>query len=196
MSPEISTRGLLDALATGWDGAECTLGDMLDRFKERAYGVFMLIALLPSFVPGGGAVSGPLIILIGLQLLWHLEHPWVPRFISRRPLPRESIVKFRDRTAKLLRWLEKVSRPRTEVFIEHRAARIFTGLLLVVLGGLLALPIPGTNYVFGLILLAFAIALIERDGRLMLIAWVAGALEIGAMGYFSGQMAAWIAGLF
>ena len=46
---------------------------------------------------------------------------------------------------------------------------------------LLALPLPATNYVFGLILLAYAIALIERDGRLMAIAWVAGLVEIGVI---------------
>ena len=42
---------------------------------------------------------------------------------------------------------------------------------------------------------AFAIALIERDGRLMLVAWALGIAEIVVMGVFSGQVAGWIAGL-
>ena len=42
--------------------------------------------------------------------------------------------------------------------IDHPAATMFTGLLLVLLGILLALPIPLTNYLFGLLLLAFALA--------------------------------------
>lgn len=199
MSPEISTRALLHALAEGDDREPLTLGSLLDQFRERAYGVFMLVSVLPAFVPlpiGAGAISGPLISLIGLQLLVLMAHPWVPGFLSRRPLSRTSMVKFRDRTAGLLRRLEKVSRPRTEVVIDHPAAKMFTGLLLVVLGFLLALPIPATNYPFGLIILAFAIALIERDGRLMIAAWVLGIIEIVVVAFFSGQIAVWVAELF
>ncbi len=199
MSREISTRALLHALAEGEEGQDLTLGALLDQFRERAFGVFLLISVLPAFVPlpiGSGAISGPLVSLIGLQLLVQMAHPWVPGFLSRRPLSRTGVVKFRDRTAGMLRWLEKVSRPRTEGIIDHPAARTFTGLLLVLLGALLALPLPATNYPFGLILLAYAIALIERDGRLMLVAWALGLAELVMMGAFSGQIAGWIAQLF
>lgn len=200
MTPaEISTRALLDALAEGnGDAGPLTLGGVLDKFRTRAFGIFLLLGVLPAFVPlpvGAGAVSGPLVMLAGLQMLVLMAHPWVPGFLSRRPLSRESMATFRDRTSGLLRKLEKISRPRAEGVIDHPAARLFTGLLLVLLGGLLALPIPATNYPFGLILLAFAIALIERDGRLMLVAWAFGSAEIVVMGVFSGQVAGWIAGL-
>jgi hypothetical protein len=199
MSPEISTRALLHALADGDDDQPLTLGSLLDEFRERAYGVFLLVSVLPAFVPlpiGAGAISGPLVSLIGLQLLVLMAHPWVPGFLSRRPLKRSSMVRFRDRTAGLLRRLEKLSRPRTEGVIDHPAAKMFTGLLLVVLGFLLALPLPATNYPFGLIILAFAIALIERDGRLMLAAWALGLAEIIVVTVFSGQIAHWVAKLF
>ncbi|PZO08463.1 MAG: hypothetical protein DCF27_08335 [Lysobacteraceae bacterium] len=192
MSPEISTRALLHALANGDPAQELTLGGLLDQFQARAYGVFLLMSVLPAFVPlpvGAGAVSGPLVSLIGLQLLAQMEHPWVPRFLSQRPLSRPGMVKFRDRTARLFRWLEKVSRPRTEVIIDHPVARTFTGLLLVLLGFLLALPIPTTNYPFGLILLTYAIALIERDGRLMLLAWALGVAQLVVLAVFSTQIA-------
>ena len=198
MSPEISTRALLHALAEGRAGHSLTLGDLLDQFRARAFGVFLLIAVLPAFVPlpiGAGAISGPLVSLIGLQLMFQLAHPWIPGFLSRRELSREGVEKFRNRTARLRGWLEKISRPRAEAIIDHPAARTFTGLMLVLLGGLLALPLPATNYPFGLILLAFAIALIERDGRLMLAAWALGIAEIVVMVVFSGHVAGWIAGL-
>lgn len=192
MSPEISTRALLQALADGDPAHELTLGGLLDQFQARAYGVFLLMSVLPAFIPlplGAGAVSGPLVSLIGLQLLAQMEHPWVPRFLSRRPLSRPGMVKFRDRTARLFRWLEKVSRPRTEVIIDHPVARTFTGLTLVVLGFLLALPLPATNYPFGLILLTYAIALIERDGRLMLLSWILGVAQVVVVVVFSSQIA-------
>ena len=194
--PEISTRGLIEEVANGPADEELTLGGLLDRFSERAFGVFLLFSLIPAIVPGGGAVGGPLICLLGLQLLVQMEHPWLPKFVAKRPLSRESMKSFHDRSAKFLRWLEKVSRPRTEVLIEHPVARGFTGLLLVLLGALLALPLPATNWVFGAILLGYAIALIERDGRLMAIAWIAGVAELVAVGAMSGKIAQWLGDTF
>lgn len=198
MAKEISTRALLDTLAEGEQGGPLSFGALLDQFHTRAYGVFLLVSILPAFVPlpiGAGGISGPLVMMAGLQMLALMAHPWVPRFIARRPLSREGVARFRDRASGVLRRLEKISRPRTEGVIDHPGARAFTGLLLLVLGFLLALPLPATNYPFGLILLAFSIALVERDGRLMLLAWAFGLAEIATMAAFSGQIAAWISGL-
>lgn len=195
MGPEISTRGLLDALAEGEHGHAFTFGALLDHFRARAYGVFLLVSVLPAFVPlpiGAGAISGPLVSLFGLQLMVLMAHPWIPGFLARRSLSREGVARFRDRVSGLLRRLEKLSRPRNEALVDHPAARVFTGLLLVVLGLLLSLPLPATNYPFGLVLLVYAIALIERDGRLMAVAWALGVAEIVVVALFSGQIAGWI----
>lgn len=78
-------------------------------------------------------------------------------------------------------------------------ATIFSGLQLVLLGVLLALPILFTNFLFGGLLLLYALALLERDGALMLIAWAAGIVAIYVFGAVSGNLAAmlwaWVAGL-
>jgi hypothetical protein len=60
---------------------------------------------------------------------------------------------------------------------------LVTGLLLLVLGGMLSLPIPLTNYPFGLLILGFAFALIERDGALLVILW---AIALALIGSFAG----------
>ena len=48
--------------------------------------------------------------------------------------------------------------------IGKKVVMAVTGLLLVMLGLLLALPIPFTNYVFGVLMLLFVFSLLERDG--------------------------------
>jgi len=86
--------------------------------------------------------------------------------------------------------LEKLVRPRLPQVLQHWAAAALTGLLLVLLGLLLSLPIPFTNYLFGALLLLFALALLERDGALMLVAWLAGAASVAVFGLLSGKFAA------
>ena len=48
------------------------------------------------------------------------------------------------------------------------------------------LPIPLTNYPFGLIILAFSLGFIERDGILLGMGWVFGLAEIAVLFEFSG----------
>ena len=44
-------------------------------------------------------------------------------------------------------------------------------------------------------MLLFALALLERDGHLMMVAWVAGAVAITVAGVLSGNLAAFAAQL-
>lgn len=195
----VTTRALLDELATGDPAEELSLEQLLDRFSERSFGLFLLFVMLPTFLPipvGMGAVSGVLASLIGLQFLGRLEHPWLPAFVARRGIHRARLVHFRDRMGRVIGWIETLTRPRMQGMFDHPAAHFATGLLLTVLGIALALPLPLTNYPFGLVLLAFAFALIERDGALMLVAWALGLIEIGVLVGFSSQVLALFAKLF
>ncbi|MFC4728162.1 exopolysaccharide biosynthesis protein [Coralloluteibacterium thermophilus] len=190
MPPEISTRVLLDAVAAGDPDDPITLGWLLDEFSTRAFGVLLLAATLLSFIPlpiGVGAVAGPLVSLVGVQMLMMLPRPWIPRFLARRGIRRGSIRRFRDRMAPWLARIERVTRPRADRMFT-RGTEAFTGLLLIALGILLALPIPLTNYPFGLILLVYCFALIERDGVLLGIAWALGAIEIAACVLLSNEV--------
>jgi hypothetical protein len=83
-----------------------------------------------------------------------------------------------------------VVRPRLSQVLHHRAAAMLSGLLLVLLGMLLSLPIPLTNYLFAALLMLFAFALLERDGVLMLVAWIAGGIAVVSFGFLSGNIAA------
>jgi hypothetical protein len=125
-----------------------------------------------------------------LHLLILLRKPWLPDFIARRGPQRSTLIRFDRVGDRWLRWLEKLVQPRLTLVIDHPVATIFTGLQLVLLGVLLALPIPFTNFMFGGLLLLYALALLERDGALTLISWAAGVAAIYVFGAVSGNLAA------
>jgi len=175
-SREQGTRAILDSFAEGDPDELLTLHTLLGGLGRRAFGMLAFICVLPAFIPIplGGAISGPLLIMIGLQLCIGLREPWLPEFLARRGVHRHALAKFDKRLSPVLKWVERVVRPRLSWMLDSRIAGFVTGLLLIVLGFLLSLPIPLTNYLFGGALLAFALALLERDGALMLAAWVVG----------------------
>ena len=189
------TRALLEQLAEGDPEGSMSLSELLDRFSERAFGLFLLLVLLPCFIPlpiGQGTVCGSFTMLIGVQLLLRKQHPWLPGVLARHRIQRRTLVNFRDRMGRWLLRIERLSKPRGTILLEHPLAHAFTGLLLIALGLLLALPLPLTNYPFGLLLLAYAFALIERDGWLLLLAWILGLGEIVIIAGFSSQITHWL----
>lgn len=199
----LGTRALLDALASGDPEDDLKLEDILAGLSRQVFGMLLFVATLPAFIPipgVGGAIGGPLTVLVGIHLLVGMRKLWLPGFVARRGPRRASLQMFERMLAPWLVRLERLIKPRMTAMIDHRAASMFTGLLLVLLGILLALPIPFTNYLFGILLLVFAFALLERDGLLMLLCWIAGIAAIVVFGVLSGALAAaathWIGQLF
>jgi hypothetical protein len=189
---EAGTRALLDALAQGDQDETITLRDLLAGLNRRAFGMLLFASVLPAFIPIpiGGAISGPLVMLIGAQLAIGMRRPWLPNFLASRGPHRHALARFDRMISPWLARLEHLIRPRLPVVLDHRLAGVVTGVLLLLLGLLLSLPIPLTNYLFGGLLLVFALALLERDGVMMLVAWIAGAIAVTVFGFLSGNLAA------
>ncbi|HSD16126.1 MAG TPA: exopolysaccharide biosynthesis protein [Thermomonas sp.] len=188
--PERGTRAILDALLDGDPAQPVDFDHLLDGLDRRSFGMLLFVAALPAFIPipVGGALSGPLVVLVAAQLLVGMRHPWLPGFIARRGPKRQSLARFERAVDPWLARLERIVRPRLTGVLDHPLASAFTGLLLLLLGLLLALPIPLTNYVLGGLVLLYALALLERDGALMLLAWALGMVALATTGILSGGL--------
>ena len=178
-------------------GEVLALDRLLYGLGRSAFGMFLFVSVLPGFVPipgFAGVVSGPLVALIGLQLIVGLRKPWVPAFIGRRGPRRSTMARFCDRITPAMARLEHLVRPRLRALTRSRLANAYTGVLLICLGLLLALPLPMTNFVFAGTLLLFALALMERDGALMLALWTVSTAGLVATGLLSEELARLIHG--
>ncbi|GAB6195707.1 exopolysaccharide biosynthesis protein [Lysobacter xanthus] len=185
-------RALLDALAEGDPDEVQPLAGLFRGLGDSAFGMLLLAAAGPAFIPVpglAGGLSGPLVMLVGVQLLVRMPQPWLPAAIGRRGPKRRTLAKLRDRISPWLGRLERVVRPRAGVLLDHPVAEVFTGLLVLLVGAMLTLPIPFTNYLFGVLVLLFALAFLERDGLLMAAAWVGGIAAAITFGLLSGSIA-------
>lgn len=182
---------LLQLARSGHPDDALPLREILGDLQDSAFGMFLLIAVIPSFIPipgVAGAISGPLVMLIGAQMLAGLRRPWLPGPIGRRGPKRRTLARFVGAASRWLDRLDRLLEPRL-ASLTGAAGRHVSGLLLVLLGLLLALPIPFTNYLFGGLLLVFALALLERDGLVLLVAWLGGIAAIAVFGVLSGGLA-------
>lgn len=192
------TSAVLQAALDAQPGEQIRLGDLVEPLHERAFGFLVLVLALPNFVPvpiGIGGPMGVLIALVGLQMLLGLSRPWLPRVVANFRIARGSAGKVLNLSLPLLTRLEKLARPRLET-LTHRPASLFSGLLLLAIGALLALPIPFTNWPIGVLLLLYGIALMERDGALLLASWLLSLLTIGVFASASGMIVHYLRMLF
>ncbi|HOV58011.1 MAG TPA: exopolysaccharide biosynthesis protein [Rhodanobacteraceae bacterium] len=184
-----TTDLLRQALAA--NGERITLEQFLAPLGERSYGFLLLLLALPNFIPLPlGGVMGLLIVLVGLQMLLGLPRPWLPRRAREHAFARSSVEHFLARMTPLFVRLERVCSPRLEQ-LTRRPFALLTGALLVLVGLLLSLPIPFTNYLFGLIVLLFAVALVERDGALLLGLWIVALVVAVAAVHLGGAALEW-----
>src|SRR5687768_14538228 len=116
----VRTSDLLARLGDTAAGETVSFDDLLDEFRQRAFGGMLLVVLLPTFIPvpvGIGAITGPFIALLGLQMLLTLQHPYLPKWLGRRTMKRSTVHGFGRRFRPLLTRIEKICKPRLPLLI-------------------------------------------------------------------------------
>jgi hypothetical protein len=187
---EDKTTALLRAAVLAAPGDTISLEQLLRPLRRRAFGFVLLLLAIPNFIPvplGIGGIMGALVIALGLEMLVGLPRPWIPKFLKRRTISRSRLLGFLDRIDPISRRMEKACKPRLQR-LTQRPWTIASGIVMVLVGILLALPIPFTNYVFGGVLIAFAMALVERDGALLLAVWAGTIATVVLSATFSGAL--------
>ena len=170
----------------GWltsDGDK-TLGGLTELFGEKSFAIlFVLLLGLPALpIPTGGAthVFEVIAVLLALQLIAGRDEIWLPRKWRNKPLVGDKSQKFVTSLMKLIRRLEKISRPRLRFLFDHRLSNIIFGLL--VIGGSIAAffapPFTGLDTLPALGVVLLSLAVLLEDILLALVAFVVGAAGI------------------
>ncbi len=170
----IRASELLQEIADNTEADGVTLGELLDRFGRRGFGVMLFLGALPALIPSpvaAGALAAPVTILCGLQLALGKQRPWLPRSLSDRRLTRTGAQNFLARAGRLLRRTERLARPRWMPVLSATGSRV-VGALIAGHGVALSAPLPFTNYPFAFIAMLLAVALLEDDGLLASLATV------------------------
>lgn len=176
------TSAMLAALAYGSESERITLGEFAGGLRHRVIGFSMLVFALPCCLPmppGIPTVCGVVISVIGLHLVFGRERLWLPRWIARRSLARTDLRRMVDRALPWIERFERLCRPRLVVATEAFAKSII-GLVVLLLGLILVLPIPFLgNLPPGIAATVIALGISERDGIVTLAGLVLAALAIG-----------------
>jgi hypothetical protein len=177
-------------VAARFPGERISLGDMALAFGDRAFGLLILLLLLPSLLPGMASVFGTPVLILGVQMGLGRGVPKLPAFIARQSIKREDLLRLAGSSSKWLRKVERFVKPRPGFFTSPLGDRLF-GWLTAYVALMLILPGPGTNGppAFGAIVMA--LGLVEHDNKVT--AWGVGLTIAGcAFATFVLGMVCWL----
>jgi hypothetical protein len=142
-SPEL-TRRLSDEIEA-WlkSPGHKRLGDLVEVFGKRSFAIaFVLLLALPALpLPTGGVthVFEVIAVLLALQLMVGRDEIWLPRRLCERELGGDT--KFLNGLIRVIRRVERFSRPRLTFLFGHRLSNFVFGLV-VAAGSIAAFVAP------------------------------------------------------
>jgi len=179
---------LLSLTQTG--ASRIYFSDLRTAFGDRAFGALLFVFGAPNMLPlppGTSSVLGTPLIIVAAQLAMGRRVLWLPEWVSQRSLAMEDFKRFVDRLLPYLRKAERVLKPRLPFLFGVLGDRL-TGVICLLLGVILFLPIMGGNLLPGVAVTAFALGLAERDGVAILFGWLMTIMSFAVMGVLLGAM--------
>ncbi len=157
-----------DALEGWLDGdSDKTLGSLVEVFGEKSFAIlFVLLLGVPALpLPTGGATHVFEIIaaLLALQLIVGRDQIWLPQKWCKLELAGPKQQRFIAGLMKLIRRLERLSRPRLRFLFQSRVSNSVFGVLVIggTAGAFFAPPFTGLDTLpaLGVVLLSLGVLL-------------------------------------
>lgn len=158
--------------------SELSMGDILEILGVK--GPLLMIILLslpfcqPIQIPGFSTPFGLAIAFLGLRMVFG-KYSWLPKKILEKKISSGTLQKITEKALWFVKKAKRWTYPRLTWLSEYSMMQIVNGLLIFVLGICLALPlpIPFSNLTAAWSILLLSFGLIEKDGVLILIGYLA-----------------------
>jgi hypothetical protein len=167
---------------------EKTLGSLLEVFEEKSFAiVFVLLLGVPALpLPTGGAthVFEVIAVVLAAQLIAGRTQIWLPQRWCAMELAGDRQRRFIAGLMKLIRRLERFSRPRLRFLFDHRLSNIVFGVLVIAgcAGAFFAPPFTGLDTLPALGVVLVSLGVLLEDIVVVILGLVVGvagvALEI------------------
>ena len=157
-----------------------SFSELAARLQWRAWGglllIFSAINVLP-LPPGTSVFFAIPLLIVSAQMVIGRASPWFPARLDRRGVSRQLLARLVVKMDWAEARVERIFKPRLPGLTGRGAARLI-GVVCFLLALLAAIPIPLFHVAPAAAIILFGLALIYRDGALVMVATVAAVLSV------------------
>jgi hypothetical protein len=151
-----------------------SIGEFTNLLGERAFCLAILIFSLPNSlpvpgIPGFSTITGIPITFIAVQMLLGRATIWLPKKIAGKSFSKKGMAGLLAKALPGVIWLERFLIPRW-LWVTEKLGEQLLGILFIILSLIIALPIPGGNFLPGISMSLVALGMLERDGLFLTLA--------------------------
>jgi hypothetical protein len=154
--------------------------ELARQLESRAWGglllIFAGINVLP-LPPGTSAFFALPIMIVSAQMIFARPSPWFPPRLDRRGVTRNELARLVGKIEPVERRIDRIFNPRLARLTGKTATRVI-GAVCLALALIAAIPVPLFHVAPAAAILLFGLALIYRDGVLVIAAAVAAVLSL------------------
>jgi hypothetical protein len=154
--------------------------ELARQLQSRAWGglllIFAAINVLP-LPPGTSAFFAIPLLIVSAQMVFGRTSPWFPARIDRRGVRKQELRRLIEKMGWVEARVERIFKPRLPTLTGRTATRVI-GVVCFLLALVAGIPIPLFHVAPAAAILLFGVALIYRDGALVIVAAIAAVLSI------------------
>jgi hypothetical protein len=160
--PNVPISVQLSRIVSLAEGSHVSIGWLMEQLGSRSFGLTFFAMGLIGLVPGLSTFVGALVAWPALQMVWGREVASLPGIVRRRTIRVEKLARVGQAASSRLAWIERLIRPRWPQAIA--AARRLTGIVVLLLGLTMILPVPFGHLLPAFVIVLLALAYLEEDG--------------------------------
>ena len=162
------------------EGARVSIGWLMERLGRRSFGLTLFLMAEIGFGPGVSTIVGLLVAWPAIQMMLGHEAAVLPPLVARREVDVDRLARVIGIITPRLASVERLIRPRWTTPFE--TAKRLTGIMMLLVGLTMAVPVPFGHVVPALVIMLLAVAYLEEDGLALLSALVAAVVSLAITG--------------
>ena len=163
------TSDVLKKMVVDSKDTTISIDEIFSNLGERSFGILMLMFAIPGAIPSlplTSILSIPLLVF-AVQLTLGYKKPYLPKYFLEMTFERTTFNNIVTKSSKYLIIFEKLCKPRYLWLTDKKYEKLH-GILILVLALIFLLPLPFVNWLPSFAICLIAMAIIERDGVVML----------------------------
>lgn len=192
MANSTPLEDIIETALKDTDGGKVSLRDVIELYSHRSFGavftILGLVCVIPPIgaIPGLPAAAGVVIVLFSVQMLIGRNHIWLPGPLGSLSISKDKLQKGEDRAAPVLSFIDGMITDRL-TWATGGVAK-YLAAILVTLMALALIPlelVPFAVAAPGAAISLVGVALLARDGALMILAYLISAAAIWVLIQYS-----------